>query len=520
MRAGALVITGGTVVDGTGAPGRRADVAIDGGRVVAIAESISGERRLDARGMIVAPGFIDIHTHDDFTLPLRPEAEARVRQGTTTTVTGNCGFSTFPLDESEAAREHGAFFEPDLEERWSDLPGYARELAALRPAVNVAPLVGFGAVRLAVMGEVEREPTDAELGRMRGLVGDAMNAGAFGGSSGLVYSPGCFSTAAETVELTRAVAGAGGFYATHMRDEAARVRESVQESIEVARETGCPVHISHHKAIGRRNWGVVTETLGMIDLAVGEGLDVSLDAYPYTAGSSTLLSLLPASQQDGGIEAIRERIGHPEGRAAAAAAVREEAVFALADVVLALVPSRPGLEGSRLVDVARASELEPEELVLDLIDCDGEKVVMVAFGMDQRDVDEVLAHPRCMVGSDGWVQAIDQPGSPHPRNFSTTARFLVSSSRERGLLDLPTAVRKLTGLPAARLRLDDRGTLEPGQVADVTVFDFERMEDLADFTSPAVHPTGIEHVLVGGEPVLEDGEPTGARPGSVLARRV
>lgn len=518
-RVSRLVISGGTVVDGTGAPPRPADVLIEDGRITAIGPGLAAGRHLEARGMIVAPGFIDIHTHDDFTLPLHPEADARIRQGTTTTVTGNCGFSTFPHGDSGAAREYGAFFEPALEERWPDLSSFARELTALRPTVNVAPLVGFGAIRLAVMGEVDREPTGDELERMRGLVERAMGDGAFGGSTGLVYSPGCFSTTAETVELARALADSGGFYATHMRDEATRVRESVAESIAVGRGSGCPIHISHHKAIGRSNWGAVDETLAMIDAAIGEGLDVTLDAYPYLAGSSTLLSLLPASQRgEGGVDAIRGRIRDPATRPEVAAAVSGEEVFLLDDVVLALVPSAPELEGSRLADVARAAGRPPAELVLDLIDRDGEKVVMVAFGMSQHDVDEVLSHPGCMVGSDGWVQTVDQPGAPHPRNFSTTVRFLADASRERRILDLPTAIRKLTGMPAARLGLVDRGTLEAGSVADVTVLDYERMEDLADFAEPAVHPTGIEHVLVAGEVVLESGELTGARPGQVLAR--
>lgn len=513
-----LVIEGGLVVDGTGAPPSRADVAVEGGRIAAVGAGLSAEQTIDAGGMLVAPGFIDIHTHDDFTLPLRPEAEAKLRQGVTTTVTGNCGFSPFPLTDCVASRTHGAFFEPELRERWKDLAEFAGELGSIAPAINVVPLVGFGAVRLAVIGEEDRGPRDSELTAMRSLVRTAMRQGARGGSSGLVYAPGCYAATAELIALAEEVAAAGGFYATHMRDEASRVEEAVAEAIAIGNCAGCPVHISHHKAIGRANWGKVNRTLGMVDAARDGGQDVSLDAYPYVAGSSTLLSVVPAGEQVGGVAELRRRIADPAARARIAAGVRREDVFAMADIVLADVPSDRGLEGLPLPEAAERRGQAPEELTLDLIGADGEKVVMIGFGMDQDDVDAVLTHPATVVGSDGWVQAVDAAAKSHPRNFSTTVRFLSEYVRDRSLIGLPSAIRKLTSGPADRLGLRDRGRLVAGAVADVVVLDYERMRDLATFAAPSAYPDGIEHVLVGGAATIESGDLTDARTGSVLLR--
>jgi N-acyl-D-aspartate/D-glutamate deacylase len=515
-----LTITGGCVVDGSGAPAVVADVAIEGGRVAEIGPRLPRDGAvLDAGGLLVTPGFIDIHTHDDFTLPLRPEAEARLRQGVTTTVTGNCGFSPFPLDGSAAARRHGAFFEPALDSRWQDLSSYAEELEARGLGVNVAPLVGLGAIRLAVVGEDDRPPSAGELVEMRELTRAALRHGAFGASSGLVYAPGCYATAAELGALAAEVGRAGGFYATHMRDEAGRLEAAVAEAIQVGSEGDCAVQISHHKAIGRANWGKVRRTLAMVEAATEHGMDITLDAYPYTAGSSTLLSLVPAEHQVGGVEALQARLAEPAERAAVIAAIEEERVFALADTVIAAAPSRPDLDGVGLVDAAERDGVRAAELVVDLIRRDGLGVVMVAFGMSGDDVDRVLGHPLTMVGSDGWVLATDASPHPHPRNFSCTARLLTAFVRDRPVLELPAAIRKLTALPARRLGLADRGLLAPGAVADVTIVDLDGLRDLATFDDPSAYPEGIRHVLIAGRPALADGRPTGLRLGEVLPAR-
>lgn len=514
-----VVIHDGIVVDGLGGPPRAADVGIDDGRVAAVGAGLGRARRaIAADGRFVVPGFIDVHTHTDFTVLLRPGAEAKLRQGVTTDVTGNCGFSPFPLPDSDAARRHGQFFEPGLTERWTSLAGYAWALHDARPAINVAPLLGLGAVRVAVLEDDPRPAGDAALAAMRDLVAGAMREGAFGVSSGLVYAPGCYADVDELAALARVAADAGGFYATHMRNEGDRLEEAVEEALAVGRRAGCPVQISHHKAIGRANHGRVRSTLARIDEANRAGADVTLDAYPYVAGSSTLASVVPPRFQAGGVDALRERLADAATRAEIARAVRDEGAFALEDIVLAYVPSRPSLAGRRLVAAAAEEGVAPEDLALELIRRDGVGVVMVAFGMDEQDVRTVLAHPRCMVGSDGWVLADDAEPHPHPRNLSCTAHLLAGYVRDEPVLTLQAAVAKLTALPAERLGLADRGRLVPGAIADVAVLDLDGLEDRATFAAPNRYPVGVGSVLVAGRVALEDGDVTDERAGRVLAR--
>ena len=513
------VIRGGRVLDGTGTLMTELDVGIADGRIAALGHRLGSARvALDATDLVVAPGFIDMHTHTDFTIPLRPAAEAKVLQGVTTDVTGNCGFSPFPLDESDAGRAHGAFFEPELHQRWPSLSAYAAELTDRRPAINVAPLIGMGAIRLAVLGDDPRTPDQHEVDCMRTLLADALRQGAFGASSGLVYDPGCHAATAELIAVAEPLGRLGGIYATHLRNEADELESAVAEALEIGRRAGCPVHISHHKAIGRRNWGTVERTLAQVDSAVAAGLDVTLDAYPYVAGSSTLVSLIPTGLQRGGIDAIRGRLADPTARSALADGVRSAPTFAFEDIVLAAVPSQPDLNGLRLCDVAERLEVEPTELVLSLIERNGLDVVMTAFGMNDADVCRVLSHSRAMVGSDGWVLCGEAPGHPHPRNFSFTARFLTSYVRDRHIVELERAVRMLSTLPADRLGLGDRGRLVPGAVADIVAFDYEGLLDRATYEQPRLTPEGVVHVLVAGEPVVQAGEITGARPGRVLRR--
>lgn len=513
-----IVIKGGRVVDGRGSVDAVTDVAIDGGRIVGVGEGFRGRRTIDARGKVVAPGFIDVHTHSDFTLPLRPSAEAKLLQGVTLDVTGNCGFSPFPLDDGPESIQHGAFVEPDLRQRWTSLGEYREALADLRPAIHVAPLVGLGAVRLAVLGSERRPPTPSELAQMESLVDAAMRDGAFGVSSGLVYAPSSYADVSELAALAAVAGRHGGFYASHIRDEADGVAEAVAEALEVGRRAGCPVQISHHKVLGRRNWGRVEETLCAIDAAGDDGLDVSLDVYPYTAGSTTLITLLPPAELSQGETVLRERLADPEFRAEMAQAIHTRAQFAPDEVQLALVPSRPELSGRRLTEAAAEEGLDPAELALRLIEADGSHVVMLGFGMAEDDVRRVLRHPRSMIGSDGWLMSADDAGGSHPRNFACTPRLLARYVRDEPVLSLSEAIRKLTDVPARRLGLSDRGALAPGMVADVVVFDLERLEEGATYALPGAHPTGFAYVLIDGQVVVEDDHITGSRPGRVLAR--
>lgn len=511
-----IVIQGGRVLDGLGSDAET-DVAIDGDRIAGVGDGFRGRRTIDAHGCVVTPGFIDVHTHTDFTLPVTPGAEAKLRQGVTTDVTGNCGFSPFPLaGTSDMVRGHGAFLEPELADRWATLAEYSAALADVAPAINVAPLIGHGAVRLAVMGEERRPPTASELDAMRALVAQAMDDRAFGISSGLRYVPSSYADVAELAALAEECGRRGGFYASHIRDESDGVRGAVAEAIEVGRRAGCAVQISHHKALGRRNWGAVDETLALLEEANACGCDVAVDMYPYTAGSTTLITLLPPAELRAGEEAVRRALAEPGFRARMADAVRTEAQFRPEEVLLGQVPSRPELNGRMVADVAAELTIDPAELILRLIESDGSQVVMVGFGMDEADVRRVLRHPTALIGSDGWVLKTDGPYA-HPRNFGCFPRLLARYVRDERVLGLAEAVAKMTSRTAARLGLADRGMLAAGAAADVVVFDLEQVSEGGGFDAPHALPTGVVHVIVNGRVALAEGMPTGARGGRVLA---
>jgi N-acyl-D-amino-acid deacylase len=461
---------------------------------------------------------VDVHTHSDFTLPVRPAAAAKLLQGVTTDVTGNCGFSPFPLGDDARARRHGAFLEPSLRERWPTCAAYAGALRDRGVAINVAPLVGLGAVRVAVMGDERRPPRPSELDAMRTLVAGAMAGGAFGASSGLVYAPSGFAEADELATLVGEVGVRGGLYATHMRDEGTHLEAAVAEALETARRAGCRLQISHLKAFGRANWGKVDAALAAVEAANAAGGDVAVDVYPYTAGATTLAGALPPDVLAGGEEAMRARLGDPDERARIAAAAGVHSEGTLDDIILGVVPSRPAVAGRRLVDVAAADGVAPAELLLRVVERDGVGATMIVGGMAEDDVRRVIAHPCSTFGSDGWTMAVDAEPYTHPRSFAAAVRLLAAYVRDGRVLTLAAAARKLAAAPAARLGLSDRGTIAAGAAADLVVVDLERLEERATFADPCRHPRGVDHVLVNGVPAVCDGELTGARGGRVLER--
>ena len=511
-----VVLRGGLVCDGLASEPYRADVAIAGGRVSAVGEGLPvAAREIDVTGLVVAPGFVDVHTHSDFTLPVRPGAAAKLLQGVTTDCTGNCGFSPFPLESGAMARRHGTFFEPALTDRWPSLAAYAESVDALQPGINLAPLTGLGAIRLAVVGEDDRPATATELAEMQRLVDVTLAEGSFGVSSGLIYAPSGYADVDELTGLARVAAARGRFYATHMRNEGDRLEAAVDEALEIGRRSGCAVQISHHKAVGRQNWGKVSRTLRSIDAANRSGADVSLDVYPYTAGSTTLAAMFPAEALAGGEAGLRARLADPEARAAVVRGIAE-GDNRIEDVVLAGPPSAPELRGRRLVDVAAERGVDASELLLDLVEADGLDPVMIVHGMSEADVRMVLGHDRAMFGSDGWVMSTDAAGYAHPRNFAAATRILSVYVRDTGLLSLAEAIRRLATLPARRLGLADRGLIAPGAAADLVAFDLAALQERATFDDPCHHPVGIRHVLVNGVAAVADGVLTGQRGGRVL----
>lgn len=518
-----LRLTGALVVDGTGAPGRVADVAIADGRIVALGRDAAApaSRVLALDGLVLAPGFVDIHTHVDFTLPRYPRAQSMVRQGVTTLVGGNCGFSPFPIGDGHAAdlRELGAFIDAGLAWSWTDADGYLEHVDALPLACNLAQLVGHGSVRVAVLGLEPRAPTSSELERMCRYVDDALCAGAVGVSTGLVYVPGSHASTQEIVALAGVAARYGRVYTSHVRSEGDGVIDAVAEALEIGDAAGVPVQLSHHKAMGRDNWGSVDRTLAMIDAARDRGLDVAADQYPYVAASTTLSALLPDWARNDGLDGMLAVLSDPHGRAALARAVTDGASdFDLDQVMISAVPDGPNATaaGRMLVDIARAAREHPVDTVFRLLADERDRVQMVVFGMDERDVCTVMAHPWVAVASDGWTLDPAEGGVPHPRSYGTYVRVLGRYVREQGVLTLEDAVRKMTSLPASRIGLRDRGAVRIGAHADLVAFDPQRVIDRATFDTPHRIATGVHHVIVNGRLVIDDGVDTGVDAGKVL----
>jgi len=516
-------LTGAKVIDGTGAPGRRADVAVADGRVVAVAEAAAAPaaRTVDLDGLVLAPGFIDLHTHVDFTLPCYPRAAAMVRQGVTTLVGGNCGFSPFPVvaDRADDLRDLAAFIDAGLSWDWSDADGYLTHVASRPLACNLAQLVGHGAVRIAVLGFEARAPRPDELDRMRALVDDALRAGAFGLSTGLVYAPGSHAGTDELVALADVAAAHGRFYVSHIRSEGDGSVDAVAEALEIGRRTGAAVQLSHHKAMGRANWGKVGRTLAMVDDARADGLDVTADQYPYVAASTTLSNLLPAWAREDGLDGMLAILGDPERRERLATEVRAGASdYDLDEVMVSAVPDGANADaaGRMLVDLARDAGEQPTETVFRLLADERDRVQMVIFGMDEDDVRTVMAHPQVAVASDGWTLDPGAAGTPHPRSYGTFVRVLGEYVREQGVLPLEEAVRKMTSLPAARLGRDDLGVIRAGARADLVAFDPARIADTATFEAPHQFAVGVEQVIVNGQVVVDGGDDTGVEAGSVL----
>lgn len=524
-----VLVRGGLVYDGTGAPPQHRDVGLRGDRIEGVGDLSSAgatARRVDARGLALAPGFIDSHTHSDLASFLPEEhaavAAAAVRQGVTVEVSGNCGFSPFPfLPERRAdVQSHVGVLFRGMSIEWD---GFAEYCLAIREAglyANLAPLVGHGSLRAGVFGTVDRPPTNEELRRMGRLAEEVLEQGAVGISSGLVYVPGSYASTEELIALCRTLRGSERPYTSHIRGETHMVADSVKEAIHIGQAAGVPVHISHHKAAGKANWGRTEQTLGLIDAAVRAGLDVSLDAYPYTAASTLLYALLPPWAQEGGLPAMLPRLRDPASRER----IRKDLQSGLPNwenlsqaagwdgIVIANCPGRPEMEGRTLSTLATDAGRDPDEFLFDLLLDEGGNVMMILHMMAETDVQQVLAYPRTMIGSDG----IPLPGKPHPRWAGTFSRVLGRYARDLHLFDLSTAIQRMTSLPAARFGLRDRGEIAVGNAADLVVFDPATVIDRASFEDPLLPPEGVRSVFVNGQLVVENGRLTGAKPGDII----
>jgi N-acyl-D-amino-acid deacylase len=496
-----LLIVNGLVIDGTGSPARPANVAIRGGVIAAIGP-VTGPARetIDATDLIVAPGFIDVHTHADGVAD-RPLAENFIRMGVTSIVAGNCGSSAESVHDALARiRETGV-------------------------AVNYGTLVGHNTVRSAVMGRVNRLSTIGEINRMKAAVFEAMVAGALGFSTGLQYVPGTYARSNEIVELARVAANLGGVYATHMRNEGTRLQEAVAESIQVGRLVDAPVQISHLKVDSPSRWGASAAALALIDEARARGISVGADQYAYTAGASSLSIRFPAWALEGGDEAIRRRLDDAATWAKIKAEMQqllaERGFTDLAWATVAGYRPDPSLNGLSMKDVAiklsgsGAADAQLEA-ARELMRRGGAS--MVYHFMSEDDVAAIMKHPSVSVAADSGVLE-PGAGSPHPRGYGNTARVLGVYVRERRVIPLEEAVRKMTSLPAAQLGIADRGVIRDGAPADLVIFDPARVRDTATYQAPHAYPDGMPHVIVNGVPVVREGKVTGARPGQILTRQ-
>jgi len=521
-----LVICGGKILDGTGNPWYLANVAVARGKIVSIGRNVSkAERIIDAEGLMVGPGFIDTHSHSDLMLMAEPEAKQKIMQGITTEIIGQDGLGEAPIRDGlvEDWRKYlsGLNGDPDVDWRWRSFSDYLDRLEEARPATNVVSLVGHGNLRLLAMGMEDRPPSSKELNEMKELLAGAMKEGAFGLSTGLIYSPCAYADTEELIELCRVSSHYGGIFVVHMRNEGPRLLESIEEVASIGREACIPVHISHFKASGEQNWGKVIKALEMLEQARSEGIDVTVDQYPYVAGSTFLSSLLPVWAHAGGTSRLLERLGDSAAREKIASYMKGEGWnrdWGLSwDNVLVTSVRTEGnkrFEGKSVEEIAVARRQSPLEVVFDLILEEENAVTMVVFSMSEDDVRIVMRSPLQMICTDGIVL-----GKPHPRAYGSFARVLGRYVRD-GVIRLEEAVRKMTSLPAQNFGILDRGILRPGLWADITIFDSETVIDMGTYKDPAQFPKGIKYVIVNGEMAVDDGDYSFTRAGRVLRHQV
>ncbi|MFC1574332.1 amidohydrolase family protein [Candidatus Latescibacterota bacterium] len=526
-----LLVKGGIVYDGTGSPGMEADVAITNDRIVAIAPNINGEKAhtvIDARGMAVAPGFIDAHTHTDIQLIVNPNAESKIRQGVTTEIGGNCGGSMFPLNDS-MFEESSEYLEKEygLDLTWRDIGGFFSRLEKGGIANNHAELLGHGTLRTFVMGPYDRPPTDEELQRMKQVVREHMQAGVYGLSTGLEYIPGNFAETDEVIELCRDVAELGGIYATHMRDEGDLVIESLEETLRICREANVSTQISHLKAAAPRNWPKLDGIFSLIEGAKRDGLPVLADRYPYHAWSSGLSYYFPKWSREGTNEDFVNRLKDKSLRKKIEAFVNSEGerMGSWKNVIISSVyhDNNRHVEGKNILDAAAEAQKSTYEFMRDLLIEEEGHVSMVGFGMSEDNLARVLAHPQVMVGSDGNAVATYgtlSKGKPHPRFYGTFPRVLGKFARDEGIISLANAVKKMTSMTAEKFGLAGRGRIAVNNFADIVVFEPDNVIDRATFADPHQYAAGIPYVIVNGKVVVSEGEHTGVLAGRVLKYEV
>lgn len=516
-----IIIKNGTIIDGTGKDGFQADLAIDGEKIALIGQIPDSEAKtlaktlIDANGLVVSPGFIDIHTHTDFQLLVNPRGESKIFQGITTDISGNCGTSVAPLGDEQVKRLQENLRSFGIEVNWKDIAGFYQRLEENKIGLNYASFIGNGTIRAAVIGDENRPASKDEMQAMKNELTKAMDQGALGLSTGLVYTPSLFAKTDEIVDLTKMIKPYEGLYASHIRGEGDTLLEAIQEAITVGEKAEVPVQVSHLKASGKKNWGQAENALKMIDDARSRGLDVASDRYPYLAGSTGLTIFIPIWARAGGVEKLIARLKDDDTRQKIKSEMKAHASSdeKFWDDVLITI------DGKTASDWANRRHVAPEEVVCQLLIENEARVGICHFTMCQEDTDLILKHPQVMVGSDASVRAPYGPlsqGVPHPRSYGTFPRIISDYVRDRKLISLSEAIKKMTSKPASKLNLKNRGVIKAGYYADICIFNYEKIADKATYSNPHQYPSGIEYVLVNGQVVVQKGEHSGKLPGKVL----
>lgn len=517
-----VILEGGMVVDALHGNGALLDIAIKDGRIVNTGKlkREMARERIQLSGLVVSPGFIDTHSHSDETLLLDGRAQSKIYQGITTEIIGNCGSSAAPYSTRPPLREG---------QTWETLWGYLDYLERKGISVNIIPLVGHNNIRSSVMGMTLRRPQREEMERMGKTLQEALEDGGFGLSTGLIYPPGCFSSTDELIHLSRILRDYQGLYVTHLRGEGKDLLLSLKEAIRVGFAAQVPVHISHHKVTGKRNWGQAGLALKMMEKAREQGLDISCDLYPYTASNTLITHLLPPYAQEGGVGEMIKRLHDPHLRSAIKRDILEglpgwESTVRdcdLHDIIISHSESHPSYEGRDLYNLSRLIEKDPFDLLFQLIEEDYGETTIIIFEIGEKDIQEILSYPYTMIGTDGYALSRDPSlcqGLPHPRSFGTFPRVLERYVKKEGLLSLGEAITRMTRLPAWRFNIQDRGLIRAGYIADLVAFDYDRVRERSTYLDPYQFPEGIEYVFVNGSPVIFQGCHSGELPGRVVRR--
>jgi len=526
-----IVFLNGMVFDGTGNPWYKADIGVKNGKIKAIGalKKRSSRRFIDISELAISPGFIDIHSHSDFSPWFAPEADSHVYQGVTTDVIGNCGISAAPV--SDFLKEDNKLIakEYDIKFDWNTFGEYLNKLDTMKTSINLVPLVGQATIRMAVMGMDNRPPTRKELSLMKKHIVEAMNAGAFGISTGLWYAPSGFAKTEEIIKLAKVAAKKNGIYTSHIRGEGDPLIDAVKEAIRIGEEAKIPVEVSHHKAMGMRNWGKVHETLRLFEEARERGVEITADVYAWTANATGLTAMLPHWVFAGGTEEFIKRLKDDETRQK----IKRNIIDGIlgweslvsecgwGKVMITRSPHHEEYEGKMIQEIADEKNIDAYDFVFDLLIEEELQVEIVIFSINEDDAMYVMKHPLTMIASDSTAicpRGYIGKGKPHPRGYGNAVQFLGAYVRDKGLMTWEQGIRKLTSFPAQKIGLKDRGLIREGYAADLAVFNPKTIANKATYQAPHKYPTGVHYVVVNGELVIENGKHMGTYPGKILRK--